>query len=168
MPLYHKQAMPSISWSLYGKAASRFHQKWVTLWIVWFLFIRLFLMIVKTKSDIISVKNEKGRVSWIFTDPAETISIGSPLLSEFRMVHIIEIDCVQNFHKAVDFLQISLKHSVSRALYFLSSEWCIVLKSVVYRTAKKQWIFNRSKTCGLERFYILDLSGRPCGRPEKI
>ena len=41
----------------------------------------------------------------------------------------------------VEFLQIPLKHSVSRALYFLSSEWCILLKSVSYKTASKQLIF---------------------------
>ena len=44
------------------------------------------------------------RVSRIFTDPAETFSIKSPLFSEFRMMHIIEIGCVQNCHKAFDFL----------------------------------------------------------------
>ena len=42
--------------------------------------------------------------SWIFTDPGEKFSIESPLLPEFRMVHIIEIGCVQNCLKAVDFL----------------------------------------------------------------
>ena len=41
----------------------------------------------------------------------------------------------------VEFLQIPLKHSVSRAFYFLSSEWCILLKSVANRTATKQSTF---------------------------
>ena len=41
----------------------------------------------------------------------------------------------------VEFLQIPLKLSVSRALYFLNSEWCILLKCVAYKTATKQLIF---------------------------
>ena len=45
----------------------------------------------------------------------------------------------------VEFLQIPLKHSVSRALYFLSSEWCILLKSIAYKIAvdflPKKWLF---------------------------
>ena len=44
------------------------------------------------------------RVNCIFTDPAETFSIESPSLPEFGMVLIIEIGCVQNCHKAVEFL----------------------------------------------------------------
>ena len=39
----------------------------------------------------------------MFTDPAETVSIESPLLPEFKMGHIIEIGWVQNCHKVVDF-----------------------------------------------------------------
>ena len=34
-----------------------------------------------------------------------------------------------------------MQHSVSKALYFLSSELCILLKSVSYKTATKQLIF---------------------------
>ena len=41
----------------------------------------------------------------------------------------------------VEFLQILLQHSVSSVLYFRSSKWCILLKSVAYRTVTKQLIF---------------------------
>ena len=47
-------------------------------------------------------------------------------------------DCFRSNIGWVEFLQILMPHSVSRALYFLSSEWCILLKSVAYKTAKKR------------------------------
>ena len=43
-----------------------------------------------------------SRVSWIFTDPDETFSIESPLLPEFRKLHIFEIGWGHNCHKAAD------------------------------------------------------------------
>ena len=47
----------------------------------------------------------------------------------------------------IEFSKIPLRHSVSRALYFLSLEWCILLKSVEDRTDTKQLIFYPINKC---------------------